>query len=105
MERNQFISLAHVNPKCFEQKLIKKKDESENGSNENISQLCSMWFIGLDFERTENLNVDLTENIQSFTDSVHKHAVSFICLGIYEMNVITFIEFKLFFFLWVYKLI
>jgi poly(A) polymerase len=36
---------------------------------------CSMWFIGLEFERSENLNVDLTESIPSFADSVHKHAV------------------------------
>lgn len=35
-----------------------------------------MWFIGLEFERTENLNVDLTDSIQNFTDSVHIHAVS-----------------------------
>ncbi|EDS41506.1 poly a polymerase [Culex quinquefasciatus] len=26
-------------------------------------------------ERSENLNVDLTEIIQNFTDAVHKHAV------------------------------
>lgn len=41
-------------------------------------RLCSMWFIGLEFERTENLNVDLTENIQSFTEHVIQHGVSFI---------------------------
>jgi hypothetical protein len=28
-----------------------------------------MWFIGLVFAKTENLNVDLTYDIQSFTDS------------------------------------
>lgn len=37
---------------------------------------CSMWFIGLEFQRTENLNVDLTDSIQQFTNSVHSHAVS-----------------------------
>lgn len=45
-------------------------------SQETSSDFCSMWFIGLEFERTANLNVDLTVSIQSFTDSVHKHAVS-----------------------------
>uniref|UniRef100_A0A1B0CMP7 Poly(A) polymerase n=2 Tax=Lutzomyia longipalpis TaxID=7200 RepID=A0A1B0CMP7_LUTLO len=40
------------------------------------SAFCSMWFIGLEFQRTENLNVDLTESIQSFTDHVHKHALN-----------------------------
>lgn len=93
LERNQHINLAHVNPKCFEQEKVKeaipepiKKDEKvdvEPGSEpEEVvtsptdSELCSMWFIGLEFERTANLNVDLTVSIQTFTDSVHKHAVS-----------------------------
>lgn len=44
---------------------------------EPVAEFCSMWFIGLEFERTANLNVDLTVSIQSFTDSVHKHAVSY----------------------------
>jgi poly(A) polymerase len=47
-----------------------------NEESQNESTLCSMWFIGLEFERSANLNVDLTVSIQTFTDSVHKHAVS-----------------------------
>ena len=90
LERNQHISLAHVNPKCFDHKTAQpsKPDESveksdANGTAENgvakhgvNAPHCSMWFIGLEFERAENLNVDLTESIQQFTYSVHKHAVS-----------------------------
>lgn len=85
LERNQYISLAHVNPKCFEQIQQAKPDENrkENGSETQQQQRplvqaphCSMWFIGLEFQKSENLNVDLTESIQSFTNSVHKHAVS-----------------------------
>lgn len=58
-----------------------EKTPSETPSENEESQepgpeFCSMWFIGLEFERTANLNVDLTVSIQSFTDSVHKHAVS-----------------------------
>lgn len=50
---------------------------SENeDTQEPAPEFCSMWFIGLEFERSANLNVDLTVSIQSFTDSVHKHAVS-----------------------------
>lgn len=50
---------------------------SENeDSSESAQEFCSMWFIGLEFERSANLNVDLTVSIQSFTDSVHKNAVS-----------------------------
>jgi poly(A) polymerase len=98
LERNQHINLAHVNPKCFEkatdgvkkekvEKEVKKSESekmetaSESGQEEAPSsqpenEYCSMWFIGLEFERSANLNVDLTVSIQSFTDSVHKHAVS-----------------------------
>jgi poly(A) polymerase Pap1 len=87
-----------VNPKCFEkatdgvkkekvEKEVKKSESekmetaSESGQEEAPSsqpenEYCSMWFIGLEFERSANLNVDLTVSIQSFTDSVHKHAVS-----------------------------
>lgn len=87
LERNVHISLAHVNPKCFEKIHQAKIEETErpNGgggdqqaANKPLVQapFCSMWFIGLEFEKTENLNVDLTESIQSFTNSVHKHAVN-----------------------------
>ncbi|KAG5680694.1 hypothetical protein PVAND_010185 [Polypedilum vanderplanki] len=47
-----------------------------NEESQNESEYCSMWFIGLEFERSANLNVDLTVSIQSFTDSVHKHALN-----------------------------
>jgi poly(A) polymerase len=93
LERNQHINLAHVNPKCFDKSTGSGKDKTHNTiltndnnknsetSNDNNEELqtepifCSMWFIGLEFERSANLNVDLTVSIQSFTDSVHKHAV------------------------------
>lgn len=69
---------------------------SESGGEESVSQtqpiqtepeFCSMWFIGLEFERSANLNVDLTISIQTFTDSVHKHAVS--CFNLYVFFVKT----------------
>lgn len=79
LERNQHILLAHVNPKCFELDGNSQNSRSlEEGQTQSItsSTLCSMWFIGLEFERTENLNVDLTESIQNFTQQVHNQAVS-----------------------------
>lgn len=121
LERNVHISLAHVNPKCFEySKPLSsstttttttatatatnanapaiatdtsavpptidltdtpsdgKPDEASTASSKQLANEphCSMWFIGLEFQRTENLNVDLTDSIQQFTNSVHKHAVS-----------------------------
>lgn len=100
LERNQHIQLAHVNPKSFDPvKSMKKEDKEKevsggggddnSGKEEKTSEseepkqstpkepeFCSLWFIGLEFERSANLNVDLTVSIQSFTDQVHKHAVS-----------------------------
>lgn len=78
LERNLHISLAHVNPKCFERSKPMANANASSDSNDKLvsAPYCSMWFIGLEFERTENLNVDLTESIQNFTNSVHKHAVS-----------------------------
>ncbi|XP_055373018.1 poly(A) polymerase type 3 [Condylostylus longicornis] len=85
LERNPYISLAHVNPKCFEldrQKIIlnhsnntSSEDPSKPGENK-VPSHCSLWFIGLDFQKTENLNVDLTESIQHFTAHVESHAVN-----------------------------
>lgn len=49
---------------------------SENEDTPKVPKHCSMWFIGLVFERLANLNVDLTVSIQSFTDAVHKHALN-----------------------------
>lgn len=96
LERNHYISLAHVNPKCFERskQQLNAKDETiaadATGTADATAAVasatatttavpaafCSMWFIGLEFRKTENLNVDLTENIQNFTNLVHKHSTS-----------------------------
>lgn len=66
LERNQHIVLAHVNPECFTYEDV--------GEAKNVH--CSMWFIGLEFAKMENLNVDLTFDIQSFTETVNRQAVN-----------------------------
>jgi len=60
LERNDHITLAHINPEQFEP-LQPEKDT-----------FSTMWFIGLVFEKTENLNIDLTTDIQVFTAQVHR---------------------------------
>nr|XP_024215735.1 poly(A) polymerase type 3-like isoform X2 [Halyomorpha halys] len=65
LERNQYISLAHVNPECF------PGPPTPPGEAQVPT---SMWFIGIVFRKLENLNVDLTYDIQSFTTSVHRQA-------------------------------
>ena len=60
LERNDHITLAHINPEQF-QPLQPDKDT-----------FSTMWFIGLVFEKTEHLNIDLTADIQAFTAQVHR---------------------------------
>uniref|UniRef100_A0A674AN28 Poly(A) polymerase n=1 Tax=Salmo trutta TaxID=8032 RepID=A0A674AN28_SALTR len=65
LEKNEFITLAHVNPQSFP------------GPKEK--EVSTMWVIGVIFkkmEASENLNVDLTVDIQSFTDTVYRQAIS-----------------------------
>lgn len=79
LERNQHISLAHVNPKCFERpKGVSVANVNAIEANDKFytAEFCSMWFIGMDFKKSENLNVDLTDNIHNFTNLVYRHATS-----------------------------
>ncbi|XP_049882188.1 poly(A) polymerase type 3 [Pectinophora gossypiella] len=92
LERNQHITIAHVNPECYSSvplstnngqplalppgSLVQTDPAPEVRKNENgeiIPNHCSMWFIGLVFEKT-NLNVDLTYDISTFTKAVHFQA-------------------------------
>ncbi|KAM6459618.1 poly(A) polymerase gamma [Liasis olivaceus] len=67
LERNEFITLAHVNPQSF----------SGNRDQYKESDYVSMWFLGIIFkklENTESVSIDLTYDIQSFTDTVYRQA-------------------------------
>jgi len=64
LERNDHITLAHINPEQYDP-IQPEKDT-----------FSTMWFIGLVFKKTENLNIDLTLDIQSFTGQVHRQAAS-----------------------------
>lgn len=66
LERNTHIKLAHINPESFNQ--------LEAQQEPNVH--CTLWFIGLEFIKTENLNVDLTNDIQQFTETVIRHAMN-----------------------------
>ncbi|XP_035278303.1 poly(A) polymerase alpha-like [Anguilla anguilla] len=68
LEKNEFITLAHVNPQSF-------PGPKEGNVKEEVS---TMWVIGIVFKKvegSENLNVDLTFDIQSFTDTVYRQAI------------------------------
>ncbi|XP_069772138.1 poly(A) polymerase alpha-like isoform X2 [Narcine bancroftii] len=69
LEKNEFITLAHVNPQSFPA----PKDNPEK------DEFSTMWVIGIVFkkvENSENLSVDLTYDIQSFTDTVYRQATN-----------------------------
>ncbi|KAK3092703.1 hypothetical protein FSP39_006186 [Pinctada imbricata] len=66
LERNPCIKIAHVNPTP-----LGPLDASEG-------KFLNKWFIGLTFNKAENStnqNVDLTYDIQSFTNAVHRQAI------------------------------
>ncbi|CAH2061942.1 unnamed protein product, partial [Iphiclides podalirius] len=92
LERNQHITIAHVNPECYNSVPLNTNNGQplamppgallptdpapeikKNELGEVIANHCSMWFIGLVFEKT-NVNVDLTYDISSFTKAVHYQA-------------------------------
>ncbi|XP_076873929.1 poly(A) polymerase alpha [Brachyhypopomus gauderio] len=69
LEKNEFITLAHVNPQSF-------PGPKEGNDKEEFN---TMWVIGIEFKKmegSEHLNVDLTFDIQSFTDTVYRQAIS-----------------------------
>jgi hypothetical protein len=61
LEKNIYINIAHINPTSYEEVV----DE----------QQITKWFVGLDFKKEINcVDLNLTENIQAFTDLVFKQA-------------------------------
>jgi poly(A) polymerase len=92
LEKNQHISLAHVNPQGYQQtkekyrismlhydilvcnKFLFSKQPVEQQQTDQppveVNVHSTLWFIGLEFQITNNELVDLnlTDTIQSFTD-------------------------------------
>lgn len=64
LERHPYIALAHVNPESFPP----KEPDGE--------RFQSMWFIGLQFNKTEHVNIDLTYDTRSFVDTVKRQATA-----------------------------
>ncbi|KAL9954867.1 hypothetical protein ACROYT_G042452 [Oculina patagonica] len=64
LENTQYVLLAHVKPKSFG--ALEPDKESPT----------TRWFIGLQFEKKENVKIDLTGAIQLFTNTVHSQAVA-----------------------------
>ncbi|CAG0898620.1 unnamed protein product [Cyprideis torosa] len=60
LERNEHIELPHVNMYSYPP------------PDKNKEKTCSMWFIGLEFAKVENLNIDLRYDIQQFSRHVSR---------------------------------
>ncbi|XP_060029267.1 poly(A) polymerase beta [Erinaceus europaeus] len=70
LEKNEFIALAHVNPQSF---------PAPPGDRPERDGFRTVWVIGLVLRRpggAEVLSVDLTGDIQAFTDTVYRQAVN-----------------------------
>ncbi|GIX70780.1 poly(A) polymerase alpha [Caerostris extrusa] len=64
LERHPSIELAHVHPQTY----------TPLEAEADVYQ--SMWYMGLKFNKSENINVDLTHDIQQFSDSLTRQASS-----------------------------
>ncbi|KAL3217967.1 hypothetical protein MRX96_031882 [Rhipicephalus microplus] len=64
LERHPYIAIAHVNTESF-------PSTEPNGDKRQ-----SMWFIGLQFNKTEHVNIDLTYDTRSFVDTVKRQATA-----------------------------
>lgn len=60
MEKNFHITLVHVNSETFP------------SLNPVLDKCCSMWFIGLSFDKSRNFNIDLKYDIKSFVETIEK---------------------------------
>jgi len=104
LEKHRCIKLAHINPSAHtrnvpiqievEQKpepveekemsgdlsLLDSTEDKSNSEAPNstptttITEMETIWFIGLEFDKTETVNIDLTQDIQSFIDTVRNTA-------------------------------
>jgi len=57
LERNEHISLAHIWPTSYA------------AVNPEPNRVCTQWFIGLQFYKSKDLNIDLTHDISTFTEN------------------------------------
>ncbi|MFH4973701.1 hypothetical protein AB6A40_000410 [Gnathostoma spinigerum] len=81
LERNPCVNLCHINPKHFEPlKPVPIDIPIEN-------PCCCVWFIGLDLNKQLKKNIDLTEELQQFNDTVMR-AATFQDLFVEGMSVI-----------------
>ncbi|CAG2100763.1 unnamed protein product [Medioppia subpectinata] len=74
LERHTCIRLAHVNPKCFTgsrtHTSLVLRSRTVCAPKDNAKTQTIMWFIGIEFNKGQGINVDLTRDFQSFVQMV-----------------------------------
>ncbi|XP_027232962.1 poly(A) polymerase type 3 isoform X2 [Penaeus vannamei] len=63
LEHNPAIKTVHINPVTFNCQDPEYKDKPH-----------SSWFLGVDFNKSENVNIDLTNDINKFVEVVYKQS-------------------------------
>lgn len=102
LEVHRCIALAHVNPKCYTRTVEvpvvqsdatpdtsdQTNDEKEEKKPEMKTEEETMWFIGLEFNKAEGINVDLTQDIKAFADtglSSPSHSIGFVFYLLFKL--------------------
>jgi len=78
LERHRCIKLAHVNPNAYTRQLPVTQENSGKNESADVdgNESEKMWFIGLQFDKTEGVNIDLTQDIRNFVNTVRQAALS-----------------------------
>ncbi|XP_071522219.1 poly(A) polymerase type 3 isoform X3 [Panulirus ornatus] len=63
LEHNHAIKTVHINPATFNCR-----------DGDYVDKPHSAWFLGVDFNRSENVNIDLTNDINKFVEVVYKQS-------------------------------
>ncbi|XP_069174252.1 poly(A) polymerase type 3 isoform X2 [Procambarus clarkii] len=63
LEHNAAIKAVHINPATFNCR-----------DSDYMEKPHSSWFIGVDFNKSENVNIDLTNDINKFVEVVYKQS-------------------------------
>ncbi|XP_055634125.1 poly(A) polymerase type 3-like [Toxorhynchites rutilus septentrionalis] len=75
LEYNRLVRLSQVHTKCYEedeQNCAERMKDKEAGV---MSDICTIWFVGLKFEKHLNIHPDLTEAIYDFTNGVYNNNI------------------------------
>jgi len=75
LEKNSYIDIAHVNSDTYTpDPSVFQQDNESDSSNSNSPMFSNMWTVGLQFKNINNIQLDLTQELQAFTHAVYDTA-------------------------------